>query len=155
MAINDNGDSGEGFALAFGKALRDFLNRTGMTQVDAVKLLGLKDKKTGKPSKSRLNTYLSDSPPIPDAQVLYLACTRLKGFYFEHNGHRMNIEIVRRRGQSLPETPSEQMAFRFNRQFNLTNKKGAVTEEGTLGVRMKRPPGGIEFSVSLKANKPS
>jgi hypothetical protein len=155
MTGNDNGDSGEGFARAFGKALRNFLDTTGMTQVEAVKLLGLKDKKSGKPSKSRLNTYLTESPPMPDAQVLYLACTRLKGFNFEHNGHRMNFQIVRRKGQQLPAKSSEQMAFRFNRQFNLTDKKGAVTEKGAFAVRMKRPPGRIELSVSLKADKSS
>jgi transcriptional regulator with XRE-family HTH domain len=155
MAGNDNGDSGEGFARAFGRALRNFLDSTGMTQVQAVKLLGLKDKKSGKPSKSRLNTYLTDSPPMPDAQVLYLACTKLKGFNFEHNGHRMNFQMVRRKGQPLPEKPPEQMAFRFNRQFKLTDNKGAVTEKGAFAVKVKRPPGRIEFSVSLKANKSS
>ena len=155
MAVADNGDSGEGFARAFGKALRNFLNSTGMTQVEVVTQLGLRNKKSGEPSKQRLNTYLSDSPPIPDAHVLYLACTRLKGFNFEHNGHRINIETIRRRGGSLPEKPAEQMAFRFNRQFNLTDKKGAITELGALAVRVKRPSGRIELSVSLKAKKSS
>jgi len=97
MAADGKGDSGEGFARAFGQALRNFLNSTGMTQVEVVKLLGLKSKKSGKPSKQRLNTYLSDSPPIPDAQVLYLACTKLKGFNFEHDGHRISIETIRTR----------------------------------------------------------
>jgi transcriptional regulator with XRE-family HTH domain len=155
MAGNYNGDSGEGFARSFGKALRNFLDSTGMTQVEAVKLLGLKDKKSGKPSKSRLNTYLTESPPMPDAQVLYLACTRLKGFNLEYNGYRMNFQIVRRKGQPLPQKPAEQMAFRFNRQFNLTDKKGAVTEKGAFAVKVKRPAGRIEFSVSLKADKSS
>jgi hypothetical protein len=155
MADNDNSDSGEGFARAFGRALRNFLDTTGMTQVEAVKLLGLKDKKSGKPSKSRLNTYLTDSPPMPDAQVLYLACTKLKGFNFEHDGHRMNFQIVRRKGQPSGEKSPEQMAFRFNRQFNLTDKKGAVTEKGAFAVRMKRPSGRIELSISLKTDRSS
>jgi transcriptional regulator with XRE-family HTH domain len=155
MAGNDNGDSGDSFARAFGKALRNFLDSTGMTQVETVKLLGLKDKKSGKPSKSRLNTYLTDSPPMPDAQVLYLACTKLKGFNFEHNGHRMNFQAIRRKGQPLGEKPPEQMVFGFNRQFNLTDKKGAVTEKGAFAVRMKRPSGRIELSISLKEDRSS
>jgi hypothetical protein len=60
-----------------------------MTQVDVVKLLGLKSEKSGKPSKQRLNRYLTDSPSVPDANVLYLACTKLEGFNFEHNGYRL------------------------------------------------------------------
>jgi hypothetical protein len=151
---DDNGDSGVGFARAFGTALRSYLDgNPGMTQVDVVNLLGLKSEKSGKPSKQRLNRYLSDSPPVPDANVLYLACTKLKGFNFEHNGHRINIETVRRRGEPLPAKPAEQMTFRFNRQFNLTDKKGAVTELGAFAVRVKRPSGRIELSFSLTASK--
>jgi transcriptional regulator with XRE-family HTH domain len=153
MVANDNGDSGDGFARAFGKALRNYLDSTGLTQVEVVKLLGLKTKKSGRPSKQRLNHYLSDSPPVPDANVLYLACTKLEGFNFEHNGHRISIETVRRKGESLPEKPAEQLAFRFNRQFNLTDKKGAITEFGAFAVRVRRPPGRIELSLSLQANK--
>lgn len=153
MRVSDNGDSGKGFARAFGKALKGFLDSKGMTQVDAVKLLGLKDKKSGKPSKSRLNTYLTDSPPMPDAQVLYLACTKLEGFNFEHNGYRINAETLGRKGTGQPEKPTEQLAFRFNRQFNLTDKKGAVTELGAVAVTVKRPSGRVELSFSLKASK--
>jgi len=156
MANDDNGDSGEGFARAFGKALRSYLNSNpGMTQVDVVKSLGLTTKKSGKPSKQRLNRYLSASPPVPDARVLYLACTKLEGFNFEHNGHRINIETVRLTGEPLPKKPIEQMAFRFNRQFNLTDKNGMVTERGAVAVKVKRPPGRIEFTVSVKANRSS
>ena len=155
MASSGNGDSGTGFARAFGSALRDFINEKGITQVDVAKLLGLKDKKTGTPSKSRLNSYLQDSPPMPEAQVLYLACTKLDGFRFEYNGYRLNAETLRRNASVLQVKPAEQMAFRFNRQFNLTDKNGAITEVGAFAVKVKRPPGRIEFSVSLKANKSS
>jgi hypothetical protein len=153
MVASNNGDSKEGFARSFGKALRNYLDSTGVSQVDVVKSLGLKGKKSGKPSKQRLNRYLEDSPPVPDARVLYLAFTKLDGFKFEHNGYRMIVEAVRQSGEPLPEKPAEQMAFRFDRQFKLTDKKGAVTEVGAFAVRVKRPPGRIEFSVSLKANK--
>ncbi len=153
MASSGNGDSGDGFARAFGTALRGYLNEKGATQVDIATLLGLKDKK-GKPNKSRLNSYLGDSPPIPGAEVLYLACTKLEGFRFEYNGFRINAELLRRKGVPQ-EKPAEQMAFRFNRQFNLTAKNGTITEVGTFAVKVKRPLGRIEFSVSLKANKGS
>jgi hypothetical protein len=152
MATDDNNESREAFARAFGKALRNYLDSTGMKQVEVVKLLGLKSAKSGKPSKQRMNHYLGDSPPVPDADVLYLACTKLEGFNFEHDGYRINAERVHRRG-ALSQKPAGQMAFRFNRQFNLTDKKGAVTEIGAFAVRVKRPAGRIEFSVSLKANK--
>ena len=94
MANSANGDSGNAFARAFGNALRSFLNEKGLTQVDAAARLGLRDKKTGKPSKSRLNSYLGDSPPVPGAEVLYLACTKLDGFKFSYNGYRINAETV-------------------------------------------------------------
>ena len=151
MDSSGNRDSGEGFARIFGKTLRNYLNERDMSQVDVVKLLGLTDK-SGKPSKSRLNRYLSDSPSMPEAQVLYLACTRLDGFKFEYNGYRINAETVRG-NVSAPSLPAEQLTFRFNRQFKLTNREGAVTEQGVFAVKVRRPAGRIEFSVSLKANK--
>ena len=156
MVVNNNGDSGKSFALAFGKALRTYLDSNpGMTQVGVVKSLGLTTKKSGKPSKQRLNRYLSDLPPVPDARVLYLAFTKLDGFKFEHNGYRMRVEAVRQNGKPLPEKPAEQMAFRFNRQFNLTNRSGVITEKGAFAVKVKRPSGQIELSVLLRASKAS
>ena len=152
MASSGNNDSGDAFARAFGSALRSFLLTTGMTQVDVANRLGLKDK-SGKPSKSRLNRYLSDSPPMPEAFVLYLACTKLDGFPFEYNGCRLNAQVVRRKGSALSERQPEQMTLRFNRQFNLTDKEGTVTENGSFAVRVKRPNGRIELAISLKANK--
>jgi transcriptional regulator with XRE-family HTH domain len=145
-------NNGTAFALAFGSALRSFLVDRGMTQVEAARTLGLINKKSGKPNKSRLNAYLSDSPPVPGAEVLYLACTRFESFKFEYNGFRISAETIVRKEAGLRPKPPEQMAFTFNRQFNLTDKKGAVTEEGVFTVRVKRPPGHVEVLVSLKAN---
>src|ERR1700676_3852880 len=119
MASSGNSDSGGDFARAFGDRLRNYLVEKGMTQVDAARAMGLKDRKSGKPSKSRLNKYLNDSPSMPEAHLLYLACTKLEGFNFEHQGQRLNAETVRRK-KGAP--PAEQMTFRFNRQFNLTDK---------------------------------
>jgi len=141
MASSGNGDSGERFAVAFGGALKVFLGRTGMSQVDLAKKLGLMDK-SGDPNKQRINTYLTDSPPMPEAQVLYLACTKLPGFTFEFEGYQ--LKAVRRKG-TVSEKASAQMTFRFNRQFDLIDKAGQVK------VRVKRPSGKIELLVSLDA----
>jgi|SRR5579863_1047848 len=151
MASIGNGDSGLGFARAFGSALRDFLIEKGMTQVEVASQLGLRDKKTGKPSKSRLNSYLSDSPSMPKAEVLYLACTKLDGFEFAYNGYRINAGTVDGNGSKADGKPAEQLPLEFNGQFNLTDKKGIVTETGAFVVKVKRPTGRIELSVSLKA----
>lgn len=150
MATVDNGGSENAFALAFRDALREFLRQTGMSQVDVAKRLGLKDK-SGQPSKSRVNQYLSDSPPLPGANVLFLACTELRGFRFEFDGRQINAAIVRKKS----EPATEQMPLRFNRQFNLTDEDGVVTERGTFDVKVKRPSGGIELSVLVKGNKAS
>jgi transcriptional regulator with XRE-family HTH domain len=154
MATSDNSDSGNAFAIAFGNALRNFLNDKSLTQVEAAARLGLRDKKTGKPNKSRLNSYLSDSPPAPGAEVLYLACTKLEGFNFSYNGYRINAETVGGNGSRPTQKAAEQLPLEFNRQFNLTDKKGAVTEKGAFIVKVRRPPGRIELSVSLKAARP-
>lgn len=150
MASIDDGGSEGSFAQAFGDALRDFLRRTGTTQVEIAKRLGLKDK-SGQPSKSRVNQYLSDSPPTPHADILFLACTQLHGFRFEYDGRQINATTVRRKAEVTP----EQMSFRFNRQFNLTDKNGTITEQGAFAVKVKRPSGGIELSVVVKGSKAS
>ena len=155
MASSGNNDSGQDFARAFGNALRTFMSENGTSQVDVVRLLGLTDKKTGKPSKSRLNSYLQDPPTMPNAQVLYLACTRLDSFKFEHDGFRITAETLRPAGPVLKRTSARQLTFRFNRQFDLTDKSGAITEMGVFAVKVSRPPGRIELSVSLKANRSS
>jgi len=150
MADVDNDGSESAFARAFGDALREFLKQTGMSQVDVAKRLGLKDK-SGHPSKSRVNQYLSDSPPLPRANVLFLACTELRGFRFEYGGRQLNAAIARKKAGA----PPEQMTLRFNRQFNLTDKNGAITERGAFAVKVKRPSGGIELSVLVRGNKAS
>jgi transcriptional regulator with XRE-family HTH domain len=150
MATVDDGGSELAFARAFGNALRNFLNVTGMTQVDVAKTLGLKDK-SGQPSKARVNQYLSESPPLPRANVLFLACTQLQGFKFEYEGRQLSAAMTRRRVA----TPGEQLTFRFNRQFNLTDKNGAIIERGAFAMKVKRPSGGVEVSLFVRGNKAS
>jgi hypothetical protein len=147
VAIVD-ADPQKDFARAFGDALYGFLTQKGIKQNDAAKLFGLEDKH-GKPNKARLNTYCHDSPsgkrPRPDAEILYLACTKLPGFYFDYKGHRISAATLNGHGARRSGEPAEQLTLNFDRQFNLTDEQGTVT------VRVKRPPGRIEVSLSLKA----
>jgi len=87
---------------------------------------------------------------MPRANILFKACTELRGFRFEFDGRQLNAILVKKRAESYAE---QQMTLRLNRQFNLTDSKGAITEKGAFAVKVKRPPGRIELSVLLKANK--
>lgn len=136
-------DSQQDFARAFGDALNRFLEHKGIRQSDAAKLFGLKN------GKARLNTYCHDSRkgrrPKPDAEILYLACAKLPGFYFDYKGYRISAATLNGKGANRPEQPAEQLTLNFDRQFNLTEQAGSVR------VTVKRPPGRIELSVSLDA----
>ncbi len=148
MANGADADSRKDFARAFGDRLNAYLQENGIQQKDAAKLLGLEDKH-GKPNKARLNTYCHDSPsgrrPAPDAEILYLACTKLPDFYFDYRGKRINATTINGHGAKRTETTAEQLTLHFDRQFSLTDNAGKVT------VSVKRPPGRIELSVSVDA----
>ena len=96
--------------------------------------------------KARVNTYCHDSPDgkraNPDAEVLYLACSRL-GFEFEYNGYRINAANLA--GEIVKPPEGEQLSFEFDRQFNLTH------DLGTVSVQVRRPVGKeTEVSISLR-----
>ena len=132
------------FARTFGDALFRYLEARGMGQSGAADLLGLHDG-DGRPRRSRINNYFHDSKgrrPKASAHLLYLACVKLPGFYFDYAGYRLRAVKL---GEKRREQSGEQMAFSFHRQFNLSGKAGRVN------VRVKRPPGRIELSVSLGA----
>jgi hypothetical protein len=74
-----------------------------------------------------------------------LACAKLPGFKFEYNDYRINAETLNGNGTKPSEKPVEQLTFEFQRQFNLTDK------QGTVAVRVSRPQGRIEVSLSLEA----
>lgn len=138
-----NSDS-QDFARAFGDALLRYLEGHGIGQSGAADLLGLHDE-DGKPRRSRINNYFHDSKvrrAEANAHLLYLACVKLPGFYFDYAGYRLRAVKL---GEKRREQSGEQMAFSFHRQFNLTGKAGRVN------VIVKRPPGRIELSVSLGA----
>ncbi|HEV2491918.1 MAG TPA: helix-turn-helix transcriptional regulator [Terriglobia bacterium] len=132
------------FARAFGDALRNFLQEKGITQSDAARRLGFE----GKTGKARLSTYCHDSPkgkrPKPNAEVLYLVCTRLS-FEFEYNGYRISAATFNGTPLKQTEKPAEQLPLEFDGQFDLTDQRG------TVSVSFKRPLGRVEVWVSLKA----
>lgn len=131
--------SPQSFARAFGDALRKFLEVQGKSQAGAARDLGI--------DRARLNTYLKDSRKgtraTPSAEVLYLACVGL-GFEFEYEGYRVTGSMLNGKPPKLRRQP-QQLSLDFERQFNLTN------QQGTVSVTVKRPPGRIEVSLSLRA----
>jgi transcriptional regulator with XRE-family HTH domain len=139
----DDANSPKDFAHAFGDALKRFLAEKGIGQSDAARELGLK-----KRGGARLHSYLRDRPngtrPKPEAEILYLLCTKLD-FSFEYNGHKVSAETLNGKGKKPPAKASRQGALAFDRQFNLSDEKG------TIAVSVRRPPDRIEISVSLKA----
>jgi len=113
MAGVSSSDSPKDFAHAFGEALSDFLMANHIGQSEAARLLGI-EAKEGERRKggARIYSYCHDSRdgrrPKPDAEILYLALTKLPGFTFEYKGHRISAEMLgdngtRHVGISLPE----------------------------------------------------
>jgi hypothetical protein len=150
MANVGNSDPPKDFARAFGDALSDFLADQNIGQSEAARLLGLEAGEGGKrKGGARIYSYLHDSKDgkrtKPDAEVLFLACTKLQGFSFVYNGHKINAEALNGNGARPPERPAEQLTLEFERQFNLTRR------QGTVEVKVSRPPGRIAVSVSLNA----
>lgn len=141
-------DSQQAFAKAIGDALSQFLEAKGLGQSEAASLLELQDE-NGKPRRSRLNSYFNDGTKGKQKgkrtevsfQVLHLACTKL-GFYFDGGGYRLKAIKL---GEKQRDKSNAQISFSFQRQFSLTGKAGRVN------VKVKRPPGRIEVSVSLGA----
>jgi len=139
-------DSPRDFAHAFGDALKQFLEEKGMGQNDAARELGLQER-----GGARLHSYLHDradgTRPRPEAEILYLLCAKLD-FRFDYTGYRISASSLNGAGRKPVGPAAEQMTFRFDRQFNLSN------ESGSVGVKVKRPPGRIELTISLDAAAP-
>ncbi|GEM_PF-2348691 len=120
------------FIRALADALWRYLEGR-MKQNEAAKLLGL--------NPTRLNSYFHDLPDgtrkEPLASVLYLACTRLPGFYFEYGGFRLRATKLGRKDRPV----DAQQAFDFQREI----------KAGRVKVKLKKPAGHIELSVLLAA----
>ena len=126
------------FARAFGEALKVFLDEKGISVTEAANRVEI--------NKQTLSTYWTDNAkgkrPLAGSDVLFAACAVL-GFEFEYEGFK--ITASRTKGTRKEIAKIEQLHLPFSREFELVDQKGSVT------VTVKRPPGRVEFSVSLKA----
>src|SRR6266852_7859416 len=150
MAAVANAGSQQDFARAFGNALSKFLEDRGISQSEAARQLGIETSEEGKrKGGARISSYCRDSKqgtrPKPDAEIFYLACSKLPGFYFDYKGYRISAATLNGNGAKPADKPAEQFTLGFERQFTLTNKLG------TVAVKVRRPRGRIELSISLDA----
>ncbi len=150
MANVGNDDTPKDFAHAFGDALNDFLTQKGIGQSEAARLLGIEaDQGKKRKGGARIYSYCRDSKggyrPNPDGEIICLACSKLPGFYFDYRGYRISAATVNGGDPKPTDKPAEQLTFKFERQFKLTDK------QGTVAVRVRRPRGRIEVSISLEA----
>jgi transcriptional regulator with XRE-family HTH domain len=132
-------DPADKFARTFGVALRRFLDENGIKVTEAASRLGM--------NKQTLSSYWTDNTKgkrnKARAELLFLACVEL-GFAFEFEGRTVaaappvgvNEQNQMRNGQ---------LRLPFLRKFEFMDQQGAVS------VSVKRPPGTVELSVSLKA----
>lgn len=120
------------FVRAFADALWRYLEGR-MKQNQGAELLGLKP--------TTLNSYFHDLPDgrrkEPGASVLYLACTKLPGFHFDYGGYRLRAKKL---GQRERKSDAQQV-FDFYRDITA----------GRVKVKLKKPAGHVELSVSLAA----
>ena len=128
----------ERFARALGEALRTFLDERGISVTEAANRVGM--------NKQTLSTYWTDNAkgkrPIAGSDVLFAVCGEL-GFEFEYEGYKIAARSTKGLRKELAKM--EQLRLPFSREFELVDQRGIVT------VSVKRPPGRVEFSVSLKA----
>ena len=134
IAMNDRADT---FARAFGDALRQFLDDRGISVTAAAARMGM--------NKQTLSSYWTDTSEgkrnKARAELLFLACAELD-FEFEFQGRTVSARPSSgAKGQKTP----PQMARDYAEEFELQDRKGR------LSVRLKRPPGRVEVSMSLKA----
>lgn len=98
-------------------------------------------------NKQTLSSYWSDNAAgkrnKARAELLFLACAEL-GLVFEYEG-RTVLAVPHVAVNEQDQARGGQLRLPFSRKFDFTDQQGAVS------VRVKRPPGMVELSVSLKA----
>lgn len=122
------------FADKLGNALSNFLKTRGMSEADASRELEME--------RATFNTYTSGvagKRRRPPAELLARAC--LLGFEFEFEGR----SIVALKDGQRTVTEDKQLHLQFTREFDLGNNGE------TVAVGLRRPPGKVELTVSLKA----
>jgi len=121
------------FTNFFGDAFEAFLKTKGMSEADVATLMHM--------SRGTINTYtagVKGERRRPPAEFLAKAC--ILGFEFEYEGH---IIVARKKGKRVS-VEEKQLHLQFTRQIDLA-QNGAIT------VGLKKPPGKIELSFSIKA----
>jgi hypothetical protein len=140
MIIDEMPDETIDFMELFGDALLRFLTESEMSEAEASRKCSM--------GRATFNTYTrgakdKKSPTrkrrVAPAELLAKAC--ILGFRFEYDGHTI---VALKGGQPLPLT-EPQLRLEFTRQFDLGENGG------TVALGLKKPPGKIELSVSLKA----
>jgi transcriptional regulator with XRE-family HTH domain len=127
------------FARAFGDALKAYLDEKGIGYAKAATRLGVR--------KQTLSTYWTDDIEgkrrKPRAELLFRACMELE-FNFEYQGYQVTVDALGKPREPKGAVP-EQLRLDYSRQFKLTE------DDGEVSLSLKRRPGRVELSVSLKA----
>ena len=130
----------EAFTENFSQALADFLKDQGMSEAAASRGMEME--------RATLNTYTKGAPGKdgekrrkcrPTAELLARAC--ILGFAFEFEGH---VIVALKDGQRIA-AEERQLHLEFTREFDLANN-GETVAQG-----LKKAPGRVELTVSLKA----
>jgi transcriptional regulator with XRE-family HTH domain len=136
MIIDNMADE---FADLLGNALAAFLKTEGIPEAEAARRMGI--------GRATLNTYTigvkedgkdERERRRPPAELLARACVAL-GFQFEFEDH---IIVARKKGKQV-RGAEKKLHLEFTREIDLADN-GAIT------VGLKKPPGKIELSVSLR-----
>jgi transcriptional regulator with XRE-family HTH domain len=127
-------DMAEEFAEFFGEAFEAFLREKRISEAEASKRMGI--------LRGTLNTYTAGANGTrrrPPAELLAKACVLL-GFEFEYEGYI----IAARKDGHQPQTEEKQLHLQFTRQIDLE-------ENGAITIGLKKPPGKVQLSFSLRA----
>jgi hypothetical protein len=127
------------FSDLFGSALEAFFQTEGIPESEAARRMVME--------RATLNTYTTGAKDKgkekrerrkPPAELLVRACVEF-GFQFEFQDY---IIAARKKGKRVP-IEETQLHLQFTRQIDLA-------ENGAITVGLKKPPGKIELSVSLR-----
>jgi hypothetical protein len=130
------------FARKIGDSFDVFLQDNGLSRNVAAERMRL--------NRGTVNTYCCDKKKdgkrvLASAEFFIKACLEL-GFVFEYQGRKVGELRDHSQNGAIPAGPSGgQLSLPFARSFDLAD------EQGTVSVTVRRPPGRVEVSVSLKA----
>jgi hypothetical protein len=132
MIIDNMSDRAQDFTDRLGGALNQFLKDRGLSESEASREMQF--------DRGALNTYtagVNGRRRRPPAELLARAC--LLGFEFEFEGY---LIVALKDGQRIV-LEDRQLHLEFTREFDLANNGDTVSG-------LKRPPGKVELTVSLR-----